>query len=671
MKSGRSSPDPGVTLRPWEHPSHAVELGVIAGCLETLMVFKTGVMPPSHIALNFVFLVGALGGVAFAWIVVSRWPPLKRVPADSVLVLASVLLFALRGCLLDCGPDSTRRLVVLLVIVLGAWGLLAVLRRAYPGGASAWPILIGSVAMTLSAIDYAFRDGLVVGSEDWLSVPLSLAVPAVSGCLVVNRTWPARVAWALLFLTVSVSWAAYAGRPLSIEPAAKSPAPGTAPESRFPNVVVVVLDTVRADHLSLYGYPRRTSPNLDALAGESLVFDHAIASGNYSLPSHASLFTGLLPSQHGAHQRPGVGMAGATAGPSDRGLAEGIETLASRLQSRRFTTGGVSANYGYLTRWTGLQQGFDVFDDRPRILLGYHPYSFPLQRRVQLLRRRLGGRFDPSRSREEWDADTVTDAGLHFAAAAREPFLLFLNYMDAHDPYRSREGHLFRGDGLASDQRGRAAYDSEVAYVDQALGRLVRTLRDLSLLDQTVLVVVADHGEFFGEHGLTNHKVGAYEEVLHVPLLVRYPRALKPGRVEKSFGLHEVQKLIMDLVDSQPTDWLAEGGDEPRVLAQTWDSAGEADGADSGADIVYMGSFKLIVRRSGESEMYDLSTDPGEAHNLLVDPSAQVRAREVRMRRAVAGLPPAKEGTNPATTAADLTALRGLGYISLKKPPSR
>ena len=249
--------------------------------------------------------------------------------------------------------------------------------------------------------------------------------------------------------------------------------------------------------------------------------------------------------------------------------------------------------------------------------------------------------------------------------------------LDAHSPHFPRPGHIFRGDGQGSDVTPLPAYDSEIAYVDGRLGEFVETLRAESLLDRTILVVTADHGEFFGEHGFTNHKVGAYEEILHVPLLVRYPKGLSAGRVQRAFGLHETHRLILDLVRSRPTDWVYAGDQEPRTLAQVWGKVSSDDvilgarGLDPDANVVYLGSHKLIDRRIGADEMYDLAADPKELRNLLIEPSPKILSLRARMQTAVKDLPPARQGTDPDVTTADIAALRALGYISLKKPGTK
>ncbi len=646
--------------------STAVVLGGLAGTLEALLTLLTGTMQSGEIGLNFAILAATFGGAAWVWTMARGLRALARVPGESALALIAILTFAVRGWSGDCGGGALGLAGVSLGIAVLALALLAVDRRRRSSSARRDFILISTAAMTLAALALAgLRDRVLDGSETVMPVGLSMLVLGLlSSVVVAKQSWVANLLWTALLFVGTTFWAGLQVRGLGIEPAAQKALGSTPPgESQPPNVILIVLDTVRADHLSLYGYARKTSPNLDALAAESVVFEHAISSGNYSLTSHASLFTGLLPGQHGALPRFGKRLPSLV--ENAVGLSKDVETLASTLRGQGFTTGGASANFAYLAPWTGLQRGFDVFHAPPKRLLRYRPILASLRQHLLEPEPKPG---DP----EPWDADSVSAAAAHFAAAAREPFFLFLNYFDAHDPYIARKGHIFLGDGLGSDTPSEANYDSEVAYLDSAVGELVRGLRQESLLDRTILVITADHGEFFGEHGLSEHNRGAYEEILHVPLLVRYPKGFAPRRVHRPFGLYEVRRLILDLLGSRPTDWVDAEETEPRVLSEIWarkppDDNPDAQGIALEASVVYMSPFKLINRGAGKNELYDLSKDPREEDNLLIQP-AKHRLLRQRMQAAIAKVPPWRSGDDGNATAVDIEALQGLGYISVKKP---
>lgn len=647
--------------------STAVVLGGLAGTLEAQLTLLTGTMQSGEIGFNFAILAAAFGGAAWIWTMAQGLRGLGRVPGESALALIAILTFALRGSPGDHGGGALWLAGVSVGIAVPALALLAVDRRRRPSSATRGFVFISTAAMTLTALALAgLRDRVLDGSEAVMPVGLSMLVlGTLSSLVVAKQNWLANLFWTALLFVGTTFWAGFQVKGLEIEPAARK-APGSAPpgQSQPPNVILMVWDTVRADHLSLYGYPRRTSPNLDALAAESVVFDHAISSGNYSLTSHASLFTGLLPGQHGALPRFGKRLPSLV--ENAVGLSKDVETLASTLRGQGFTTGGASANFAYLAPWTGLQRGFDVFRAPPKRLLRYRPALASLRRHLLKPEPKPG---DP----EPWEGESVSVAGARFAAAAREPFFLFLNYFDAHDPYIARKGHVFLGDGLGSDTPSEANYDSEVAYVDSAVGELVRELRGESLLDRTILVITADHGEMFGEHGLSEHNRGAYEGILHVPLLVRYPKGFAPRRVQRPFGLYEVRRLILDLLGSRPTDWVDAGESEPRVLSEIWarkppDDDLDAQGIALEASVVYMSPFKLINRGAGKNELYDLSKDPREEDNLLIQP-ARYRLLRQRMQAAIAKVPPWRPGDDGHATAVDIEALQGLGYISVKKPP--
>lgn len=647
--------------------ARALALGGLAGVIETVLVVSSGSLSPPAVAFNVGLLVIAFCACAVACDRIRRTLDTRWLATDWVLLLAGVLIFALRGCLRGCGDDALQRLAIPTgIIVFSTAGLLWIPRHQSGAGRRSF-LLIVPVAMTLSALDFAARDATLVSGVG-LPVLLLVITLSIAGTAVASRGWVHSAAWTLTLCIGCVVWTgrdwSQSGTPLRIRPSTVRSA--NQPPSGRPSVLLIVMDAVRADHLSLYGYPRRTSVRLDELAQQSVVFDHAVASGNYSLPAHGSLFTGLLPTEHGARPRSGNGHIFRGLRSVDTGLSERVTTLAERLQVQGFATGGLSGNAAYLASWTGLQRGFVAFDDRPRRLMGYHPFSFPLVSR-------LGLPGPTMQEIEEWDARVVSQGAVEFAGGPTSPFFLFLNYFDAHAPYFEREGYVFEGDRLGSDVHPIPAYDSEIAYVDSAIGLVLDGLVRTGRLDDTIVIVTSDHGDFFGERGgFSGHGKGAYEEILHVPLLVRFPRILPAGRVSRPFGLHEVPRMILDLVQGRSVDWIYTDDKEPRVLSQIWGRVTYADvdhplSLEPDANVVYQGSRKLIARSSGQDELYDLSTDSREERNLLlgVDPAARV-LRET-MLRAVTKQAPARAGSLPNLTTGDFERLRGLGYISLRK----
>ena len=343
-----------------------------------------------------------------------------------------------------------------------------------------------------------------------------------------------------------------------------------APEGA-PNVLVVVLDTVRADHLSVYGYDRETTPHLAAFAESARVYERAVSPGMWTLPSHASLFTGLPVSGHGATAQ-------------HKWLDDDFTTFAEHFGGSGWRTYLFSAN-PYLNDHTNLGQGFELRE-------------FPWSERWKKPARRatmgklldddasnsLGPKWDPTEYKTGRHHDKVKDAGdvaadalLAFVdeRAGDAPWLGVLNYMEAHVPripsMASRQA-LFDEATIASqltlDQSfgyllaytvGKHDYtDDEVAIVgttydaslrdlDAALGTLFDRLEAKGVLDDTIVVVTADHGEHLGEHHRIGHKYSVYNPLIRVPLIVRYPKGIEPGREPRIVSTLSVFATLADL----------------------------------------------------------------------------------------------------------------------------
>jgi arylsulfatase A-like enzyme len=395
------------------------------------------------------------------------------------------------------------------------------------------------------------------------------------------------------------------------------------PVTSRPNVILISVDTLRADRLSLYGYERDTTPFLRRLAGESVVFSRAVSPGTWTLPGHAAMLTGRFPGSLGA-----LDLAGA--------LPQGAVTLAERLSDAGYRTGAVVANASALDRRLGWGQGFGFYSDEPRRLLGYKPslttvlWSFPRPY---------------ARTSSPWKtAEQVNQTA--FAWLAKEPkgpFFLFMNYMDTHDPYmppdpwpdRYPGRQSFLVDPVAAVLRGqrdltkveslhfRAVYDGAVAYVDDQIGRLVERLAILERLDDTLLIVTSDHGEFLGEHRLFRHEIGPYEPVHRVPLLVRYPNRAHAGVEQGWVQLVDIMPTVLDVVGLTPHDGM-DGDVLPRVrhpilIEQApHPSSGGLNGRGLGRGYsgLYEGARKLVAFDDGSLLLFNLDDDPGETHDL-------------------------------------------------------
>ncbi|MGP0065451.1 MAG: sulfatase-like hydrolase/transferase [Isosphaeraceae bacterium] len=423
---------------------------------------------------------------------------------------------------------------------------------------------------------------------------------------------------------------------------------------RAPNVLFIVLDTVRAQSLNLYGYARETSPSLVRLARQGVRFDQARATAAWTLPSHASMFTGRWPHELSSRL--------------DRPLDETYPTLAEFLRDRGYDTAGFVANTFFCSRWFGLARGFLHYED-----VAVNPIEIL---RSANLGRAMAKKFAPyQRDRptayfDRKDAPTINRELLEWLdhRTAGHPFFAFLNFYDAHDPYLSPEGstrhfgmttanprdhevlrdwhrinkkHLDRGTiDLARD-----CYDDCIAELDTDLGDLFTALEERGLLDNTVIVLTADHGEEFGEHGGFGHGQKLHSEVIRVPLLIVAPGRVPTGKsVDVPVTLRDLPATIVDLAG------LRDGSCFPgRSMARHWRSSSESNDDqddpviseivdDDGKSLAGAKPTRAIVKdhfvyiRLGEGteQLFDLSSDPGESSDLRHSPAAERALHQFR-----------------------------------------
>ncbi len=417
-----------------------------------------------------------------------------------------------------------------------------------------------------------------------------------------------------------------------------------------PNVLLVTLDTTRADHLGCYGYPRATSPNLDDLAREATVYTRAIAPGTWTLPSHASLFTGKCPASHGVRYDPTGPLMLSSAIPDKptfqeyrvRGLAESETTLAALLTRAGYRTGGVAGG-PWLKRVFGLANGFESWDDDD---IG-----------------RISGRLGAG----------VTASAVRWLESAPEPFFLFLNYFDPHSPWSPPAGFadpfltapLTPGTPESPEQL-LALYDGEIRYADHQLGEVVATLKRRGLYDRTWIIVTSDHGELIGEHGRNGHGDVPYQEVLHVPLISKPVRG-DGGVGERSemVQLTDVLPLVLARLGLPKPEGI-QGGIPPDlgrpIIAESYTLAILYDEGDWRA--IFDGSRKLMWNSQGRSALYDLATDPHESTNLLPERLEEAATMERAMNDYLAALP-RSQANEPLRAVDDATrdALKNLGYL--------
>jgi len=437
-----------------------------------------------------------------------------------------------------------------------------------------------------------------------------------------------------------------------------------AEKSDVPTILLITLDTTRADHLGCYGYQRPTSRHLDRLAEDCRVYDRAISTGTWTLPTHASLFTGRFTASHGARFDPegplGLGDALNDTGEEGvslpdrwdkyriRPMAQNEQTLASLLKDAGYATGAVIAG-PWLMKTFGLSQGFDFYDDGG----------------LTTLEKRTAP--DVTRSALDWLEST-----------GRQPRFLFLNYFDAHAPLVPPPGfeRMFQTGPLPPPAKRSklkldqilGLYDSEIFYMDVYLGRLFDGLKERGLYDNALIVVTADHGHLYGEHDQFNHGGIPYQEVVRLPLMIKEPGGADAGvRVDDWVQLTDLLPMILKRVGlpipssvqgAEPSDKQHPVVIESRALPNLDES-----NAGDWLSIVQEG-MKYIRGSEGQRMLFDLKQDPAEQQNLFATNPERARSLDDAVHAYLASLPePGAVGELQEVDAATLKALKSVGYV--------
>ncbi len=696
--------------------------GAIWGLVDTVgAVYFGGSIPWQFpvLAIASYVLLAALGGAAAG--VVAGWRLRGAAPhhADATrartrgLCLAGACLATLAICLIrEVSLEATLAAVAVLTAGAAAsallFGIRLVSERAY-----AWQVLCAAGLLVYwMQVDAALDESAASTGQrtaGYAAFFVGVALAYAAGWWLLGRMrWLVRVdtprqsavraaAAALLGVGLSLGLIAARETPYIHRPHRMNAAQAG---TRRPNVILISLDTVRADHLSLYGYHRPTSPNLTSLAAEGVVYERAISPASWTLPAHASLFTGVMPSQHGAHYYNAYDLAESaeemarirlrTQHTIVRPLPEDFETLAERLWSSGYATAAIVSNSGALNHVYQLAQGFDLYDDRSDTSLRsvrsrLDTPAIAVWRKLYEL---LGGvTTEEFRTAAEMNREIVR----WLDSEPPKPFFLFINYMDAHDPYTRRVGYALGelGGQSAAGSTGLSRvppayrenvdiYDSELAYLDDHLGRLLATLKARGLYEDSMIVVFSDHGEAFGEHGWFTHGRSLHQEEVWVPLVIRYPNARQRGAVAATTSTLVVFDEILRVAGardrrSAPTpsgvdERVRSPGGPPKVLAELWPQWDKDDGAHPGGvtcAVVSEDGVKVIRNPDEQVEVYDLATDPVEVDNLYgrsldfvawAEPWLMDWAAMMRLRR------PA-EDTSVALENEMLEQLRTLGYV--------
>jgi arylsulfatase A-like enzyme len=451
------------------------------------------------------------------------------------------------------------------------------------------------------------------------------------------------------------------------DPADEAKQPPVFASRSWPNVLLITVDSVRADHLHCYGYARKTSPQIDQLAAEGALFEAAISASPWSLPTHVSMFTSLIASIHGCQD-------------GRHRLPQSHTTLAEVLKSAGFATAGFVSN-PYLDRVFGLSQGFDDYVD-----CGSAAYA-----------------EGASENDEMTSPATVAAVQSWLQKNTRRPFFMFVNFWDAHFDYTppapfdakfdpDYAGNL-TGAGFMSDPRINpdmaeedlehviALYDGEIAWVDLHVGAVLDAFKAAGLLDSTIVILTSSHGTAFFEHKLKGHRHSLYDETIHVPLIVRWPNRVPAGRryPEQARSI-DIFPTITDLLRMPPLGVMGRSL-APLFVGRSIDVRGKETAV---SEVKLPGDTLAAYRqrdrktifsteRNGGS-VFDLTADPGELAALTDPDSPTVKgaeadtywSRNVFPKEFRSRYPAPKEiGELPARV---LERLNALGYVNGEPP---
>jgi arylsulfatase A-like enzyme len=433
-----------------------------------------------------------------------------------------------------------------------------------------------------------------------------------------------------------------------------------------PNVLIIIVDTLRADHLSTYGYTRDTSPYLTHLAQQGVLFENAIAPSSWTLPTHASLLTGLYPHQNRMEEYSDI-------------LSGGIPTLGDTMEKRGYRTAAFSANYFFFCRDRGFARGFTHFEEFEQSLgsilekvpLGQFILKKLSHYSTGVVHAFFGVKNAPS-------AGKINRNAMAWIEKGHRPFFVVLNYIDIHEPVLPPEPYLHR---YTADAKARkeslyfpvmcaqfgvapscdldrpqfdAVYDGAIRYVDQSVQDLLAQLSQRGLLENTIVVFTSDHGQELGEHGIYGHQKSLFREEIQVPLIISKPGLVPASvRVPTPVSMTDLSATILDLIapDEKPalpgrslaTLWRSgetvSGWPEPiSELARNHGFDTAAPNYDSPARSIVTPEWHYIYQQ-GRDFLFNWKTDPDEAHDLSAAHPTECAAFRARMQ--------ASEGITP------------------------
>lgn len=394
------------------------------------------------------------------------------------------------------------------------------------------------------------------------------------------------------------------------------------------HIMLISIDTCRADHLGCYGYPKETTPNIDVFAQTATRFEHVVSPAPITLPAHSSMLTGTIPPFHGVHNNIGYQLAPVNV------------TLAELLQQNGFKTGAIVSTV-VLDKQFGLNQGFDTYDDSIKNAADHA-------------------------CGEERPGDESTQLALDWLDKNVEgKFFLFLHYYDAHAKYEPPEPFAseFAGD----------AYAGEIAFVDHCIGQVIQKLKELNMYDSTLLIVTGDHGEMLGEHGEAEHTYFIYESAIKVPLLIKLPGQKNAGTVAQPVGLVDIVPTICSLLDIDlPAP--VQGRDISPFLAGNIPDSYERTLYSESIVPMRLNASSLMAISTGQwkyiqaprPELYDVFTDPAEEHNLVAQEAQRARILEDKLQETLEQSVRTDMDNSISLDAESIKRLESLGYVAGK-----
>lgn len=482
------------------------------------------------------------------------------------------------------------------------------------------------------------------------------------------------------------------------------------PEAPRPNVLWIVWDTVRADRLGVYGYDRPTTPNLDAWAKDARVFEDCISPGSWTVPSHASMFTGLLPSEHGAEH-------------GSETLDDDLVTIAELLSADGYQTFSWTAN-PHISSAENATQGFQVQQ---------HPWDKAVEKRAREIYDAKLATF-PADSEQRRRGEREANAAWVLKAAgelAREglvdwlgkrdekrPYFAFLNYMEAHRPLISAREHR---EAVMTPEEVEASYNSEVSWkatwgycfnlvevpeedlhllsrsydagireLDALFGELMRSLEAAGALENTIVVLTADHGEHLSEHHLLDHQYSVAQVLVRVPLIVRYPARFAPGRETRPVmsmdlfptllelagieapraGVGHARSLLDPAAKRARITQYTKPFERPLVSMRKEYPDHDISVQERGLISIVEQPWKLVQEIGGVTRLYDLAQDPYETRDVgELHPTVLARMRK-QLAGVIASVRPVGAAGSTERTEEQLRLLAALGYLDVEDEES-